>query len=78
MNIVDVFSKYCVLIPVPFNIDSEYCAKMVMDHWVRHFGPPMVLQSDQDVRFTSALYQSLVNMMGVEMRACSTTLLLIF
>jgi len=71
MNIVDVFSKYCVLIPVPFNIDSEYCARMVMDHWVRHFGPPMVLQSDQDVRFTSALYQSLVNMMGVEMRLSS-------
>ena len=68
MSLVDVFSKFCVFVPVPFNIDSEYCANIILDKWVRYFGAPAVLQSDQDVRFTSALYEELAKHMGVDIR----------
>ena len=68
MCLTDVFSKLCRIVAVPKHVDSTQAARMILAEWVSHYGPPSVMQSDQDVRFVSDTYSELLQLMGTKVR----------
>ena len=57
--VVDRFNKMCILIPCSKQITVEQTAKLFFEHiWV-HFGLPMSIVSDRDIRFVGKFWSSL-------------------
>ncbi|GBG65475.1 hypothetical protein CBR_g51070 [Chara braunii] len=64
--IVDRFSKYARLIAMPKTAKTEYVIRLFKENWVRDFGLPKSIVSDQDVRFTSELWKAAAAEQGTQ------------
>ncbi|GBG75594.1 hypothetical protein CBR_g20225 [Chara braunii] len=69
--IIDRFTKYARLIPMPKTTRTEYVIKLFKDNWVRDFGLPKTIISDRDVRFTSELWKKTTEQMGSQLQMTS-------
>jgi len=68
MCLTDVFSKLCRVVAVQKHVDSAQAARIILTEWVSHYGPPSVIQSDQDVRFVSDTYSELLQLIGTKVQ----------
>ena len=59
VSMIDKFTRYCILIPVK-NIKSLTILK-AFEHWVKFFGPPKKVLSDNGTQFTSEMFKSYNN-----------------
>ncbi|GBG89494.1 hypothetical protein CBR_g49285 [Chara braunii] len=66
--IIDRFTKYARLIPMPETGRTEYVIKLFKDNLVRDFGLPKTIISDRDVRFTSELWKKTAEQMGSQLQ----------
>ncbi|GBG77543.1 hypothetical protein CBR_g23988 [Chara braunii] len=66
--IIDRFTKYARLVPMPETARREYVIKLFKDNWVRDFGLPKTIISDRDVRFTSELWKKTAEQMGSQLQ----------
>ena len=69
--IVDRFSKFARLIPLPPSAKTEDVIRLFREHWVRDFRLPRTIVSDRDVRFTSELWQRTADQMGSKLHMTS-------
>eukprot|EP00896_Chara_braunii_P016319 GBG74195.1 hypothetical protein CBR_g17907 [Chara braunii] len=69
--IIDRFTKYARLIPMPETARTEYVIKLFKDNSVRDFGLPKTIISDRDVRFTSELWKKTAEQMGSQLQMTS-------
>ncbi|GBG65021.1 hypothetical protein CBR_g49090 [Chara braunii] len=69
--IIDRFTKYARLIPMPETTRTKYVIKLFKDNWVRDFGLPKTIVSDRDVRFTSELWKKTAEQMGSQLQMTS-------
>ncbi|GBG89732.1 hypothetical protein CBR_g49584 [Chara braunii] len=69
--IIDRFTKYARLIPMPETTRTEYVIKLFKDNWVRDFGLPKTIISDRDVRFTSELWKKTAEQMASQLQMTS-------
>ncbi|GBG68344.1 hypothetical protein CBR_g2888 [Chara braunii] len=69
--IIDRFTKYARLVPMPETTRTEYVIKLFKDNWVRDFGLPKTIISDRDVRFTSELWKKTAGQMGSQLQMTS-------
>ncbi|GBG78890.1 hypothetical protein CBR_g28605 [Chara braunii] len=69
--IIDRFTKYARLVPMPETARTEYIIKLFKDNWVRDFGLPKTIISDRDVRFTSELWKKTAEQMGSQLQMTS-------
>ena len=60
LSVVDLFSKLCHAIPVKQSVTSEQTAQLLIKHWVTHYGVPTQVFSDQDIRFVSESWKSIL------------------
>ena len=68
MVIVDRLTKYAYMIPTTETIDAEQMANIVLRHVVANHGMPSKITSDRDKLFTSNMWQSFADQMGIELR----------
>ncbi|GBG64531.1 hypothetical protein CBR_g45227 [Chara braunii] len=64
MVIVDRFSKYAVLVPLPSEARTDLVIQRFFDCWVSENGIPLSIVSDRDSRFTSQNWQELMGVYG--------------
>ncbi|GBG59770.1 hypothetical protein CBR_g54873 [Chara braunii] len=69
--IVDRFSKYARLVPMPETAKTEYVIWMFKENWVRDFGLPKSIVSDRDVWFTSELWKAAAAEQGTRLQMTS-------
>ncbi|GBG63251.1 hypothetical protein CBR_g37337 [Chara braunii] len=69
--IIDRFTKYARLIPMPETATTKYVIKLFKDNWVRDFGLPKTIISDRDVRFTTELWKKTAEQMGSQLQMTS-------
>ncbi|GBG58783.1 hypothetical protein CBR_g183 [Chara braunii] len=69
--IIDRFTKYARLVAMPETARTDYVIKLFKDNWVRDFGLPKSIVSDQDVRFTSELWKKTAEQMGSQLQMTS-------
>ncbi len=60
---IDHFTKYCVAYPVKL-ATSRTAAEAIWNGWISHHGFPKVIHTDQGVQFESALFKSLMAVIG--------------
>ncbi|GBG91416.1 hypothetical protein CBR_g52303 [Chara braunii] len=65
------FSKYARLVAMPETAKTEYVIKLFTENWVRDFGLPKSIISDQDVRFTSELWKAAAAEQGTQLQMTS-------
>jgi hypothetical protein len=65
--VVDRFTKYSHFISLKHPITVRTLAKAFTDYIFKHHGLPLVILTDRDRIFTSALWQSLFKTMGVKL-----------
>ena len=51
LMIVDALSAFCQVVPCKKTIDGEGMLKVIRHHWIRFYGPPVRIHSDEDIRF---------------------------
>ncbi|EKV17987.1 Retrotransposon polyprotein, putative [Penicillium digitatum PHI26] len=68
MVIVDRLTKYAYMIPTTETIDANQMANIVLRHVVANHGLPSKITSDRDKLFTSNMWQSFADQMGIELR----------
>ncbi|GBG91928.1 hypothetical protein CBR_g54023 [Chara braunii] len=69
--IIDRFTKYARLVPMPETARKEYVIKLFKDNWVRDFGLPKTIISDRDFRFTSEIWKKTAEQMGSQLQMTS-------
>ena len=69
-TIVDRFTRWPEAIPLS-NAKSETIAKALIRHWISRYGVPDDITSDRGPQFTSELWRTLNNMLGIS--AITTT-----
>ncbi|GBG88939.1 hypothetical protein CBR_g48550 [Chara braunii] len=69
--IIDRFTKFPRLVPMPETARTKYVIKLFKDNWVRDFGLPKTIISDRDVRFTSELWKKTAEQMGSQLQMTS-------
>ena len=62
---VDRFTRWPEAIPLA-SIDTESCARAFARHWIARFGVPGDMFSDRGAQFTSDLWMSLSNLLGIQ------------
>jgi hypothetical protein len=75
MVVVDKFTKYDHFIPLshPYTVDSV--AQAFIDNIIKLHGPPLLIISDRDRIFASALWKGIFRGLGVQLRYSSSTTL---
>ena len=63
---VDRFTRWPEAIPLA-SIDMESCARAFARHWIARFGVPGDMFSDRGAQFTSDLWMSLSNLLGIQL-----------
>ena len=68
LMIVDALSAFCQVVPCRKTIDGEGVLKLIKDHWIRFYGPPVRIHSDKDIPFKGdyGWYRNVFAAMGVE------------
>ncbi|GBG67160.1 hypothetical protein CBR_g81585 [Chara braunii] len=69
--IVDRFSKFARLVPMPETAMTEHVIKLFKENWVRDFGLPKSIVSDRDVQFTSELWKATAAEQGMKLQMTS-------
>jgi cleavage and polyadenylation specificity factor subunit 1 len=64
LTMVDKFSRWPEAVPIN-NISAESCAETFLATWVARFGVPQTIVSDQGRQFESALFNALLNRLGI-------------
>jgi len=72
VTIVDHFSRWVRLVPLKEDPTAHSLASVFTNHWIRHFGVPELLVSDQGSEFTSRLLQDVGNLLGMRVYAVPT------
>lgn len=62
--LMDIFSKWTILVPVK-KIEAKGVCKIVEDIWIRRYGTPEVVISDNATTFTGKEFQSLLKQRGI-------------
>jgi predicted aspartyl protease/transposase InsO family protein len=62
--IIDRLSRLCHLIPTKTKVTAKETAQLFYVEFIRHHGVPKTVVSDRDVRFVSAFWQSLFEILG--------------
>ena len=70
--LVDYFTRWPEAIPVPTK-HADVCARAVVDNVFTRFGSPCELHSDQGRSFESAVFQKIMELMGMGTRKTRTT-----
>lgn len=65
-TIVDRFPRWPEAIPLN-DITSATCAQALTFHWIARFGIPIDLSSDRGAQFTSQLWTSIAQLLGIEL-----------
>jgi hypothetical protein len=65
LTIVDHFTRWLEAIPIS-NTSAESCASVFLSSWVARYGVPVNLISDQGPQFESALFNSVLQQMGID------------
>ena len=63
---MDHFSRWPEAIPLS-DITSATCAQALVSHWIARFGVPIDLSSDRGAQFTSQLWTSIAQLLGIEL-----------
>lgn len=63
LTMVDRFTRWPEAIPVR-DITADTVANAFFSHWIARFGCPKIVTTDQGSQFESALYTSLLNLVG--------------
>ena len=66
LTIIDRFSRWPEAIPLN-DITSATCAQALVSHWIARFGIPMDLSSDRGTQFTSQLWTSIAQLLGIQL-----------
>ena len=68
LMIVDALSAFCQVVPCKKTIDGEGVLKLIKHHWIRFYGPPVHIHSDNDICFKGdyGWYRNVFAAMGVE------------
>ena len=64
-TIVDRFTRWPEAIPLS-DISASTCARALVSHWVSRFGLPSEISSDRGVQFTSKLWETMAQMLGMQ------------
>jgi transposase InsO family protein len=64
-TMVDRFTGWVEAVPL-VTMDTEATARAFIEHWVGRFGVPSVLISDRGAQFESALWQIVMNILGIK------------
>jgi transposase InsO family protein len=68
MVVVDRLTKYAYMIPTTETIDARKMANLLLRHVFANHGTPDKITSDRDKLFTSKMWQSLADQLGIEHR----------
>ncbi|KAG0158308.1 hypothetical protein PDIDSM_5821 [Penicillium digitatum] len=74
MVIVDRLTKYAYMIPTTETIDANQMANIVLRHVVANHGLPSKITSDRDKLFTSNMWQSFADQMGLSLDSLPPTI----
>ena len=68
LMILDARSAFCQVVPCKKTIDGEGMLKLIEHHWIRFYGPPVCILSDEDfcLKGDNGWYCNVVDAMGVE------------
>ena len=64
LAIQDYFTKYLVLVPMA-DMKAETVSRAIADHWIRWFGAPMEIYSDQGRQYESKLMKEVFGLFGI-------------
>ena len=70
VTIMDVYSRYIMAIPVQ-NHTAQTVSKCLYEHVVAYFGVPRSILSDRGAEFTSCIWESLTQILGINIRMAS-------
>ena len=65
-TIVDQFTRWPKAIPL-MDSNTATCARALVTHWLARFGIPMDITSDRGSQFTSRLWTTLTNQLGIQL-----------
>lgn len=68
MVVVDRLTKYAYMIPTTETINAEQMANILLRHVIANHGMPSKITSDRDKLFTSKMWQSFADLVGIELR----------
>ena len=68
MVVVDRLTKYAYMIPTTERIDARAMANLLLRYVFANHGTPSKITSDRDKLFTSNMWQSLADLIGIEHR----------
>jgi transposase InsO family protein len=68
MVVVDRLTKYAYMIPTTERIDARTMATLLLRHVFANHGTPSKITSDRDKLFTSNMWQSFADLIGIEHR----------
>jgi IS30 family transposase len=66
--VVDRLTKYAYMIPTTETIDARQIANLLLRYVFTNHGTPSKITSDRDKLFTSNMWQSLADQLGIEHR----------
>jgi transposase InsO family protein len=65
LTMIDRFTRWVEAVPIT-NISAEQCAVKFLEHWVCRYGVPVTIISDQGTQFESALFNTLLQHLGIQ------------
>ena len=68
MVVEDRLTKYAYIIPTTERIDARTMATLLLRHVFANHGTPSKITSDRDKLFTSNIWQSFADLIGIEHR----------
>ena len=66
-TIVDRFTRWPEAIPLDSDTTAATCARILISHWISRFGVPSDISSDRGPQFTSALWNEVAKLLGVQL-----------
>ena len=66
LTVVDRFSRWPEAIPLN-DTTSASCAQALIAHWIARFGIPIDMSSDRGPQFTSQLWTSIAQLLGIQL-----------
>ncbi|XP_061170353.1 uncharacterized protein LOC133179669 [Saccostrea echinata] len=62
--VADYFTKFVEIFPIP-NMEAETVASVIFKGWIKRYGCPHALHTDQGQQFESQLFQNLCTLLGI-------------